>query len=79
MSKILKKSTKVDKMEVSKQFPMVKEQLVYKLEGIALHEERKLEEYASVLASQVLASSYRSSILSGALIRSSNFFQIFST
>ena len=48
MSKILKKSTKVDKMEVSKQFPMVKEQLVYKLEGIALHEERKLEEFASV-------------------------------
>ena len=41
-------------MEVSKQFPMLKEQLLYKLEGIALHEERRLEETASVLALQVL-------------------------
>ena len=47
---------KVDKMEVSKQFPMLKEQLLYKLEGIGLHEERRLEENASVLASQVLLS-----------------------
>ena len=51
---ILNKIAKVDKMEVSKQFPMVKEQLLYKLEGIALHQERRLEESALVLASQVL-------------------------
>ena len=53
---IIKENTKVDKMEVSKQFPMLKEQLLYKLEGIALHEERRLEENASLLASQVLVS-----------------------
>ena len=40
-------------MEVSKQFPMLKEQLLYKLEEIALHEERRLEESTSVLAVQV--------------------------
>ena len=51
---ILNKIAKVDKMEVSKQFPMMKEQLLYKLEGIALHQERRLEESALVLASQVL-------------------------
>ena len=43
-------------MEVSKQFPNLKEQLLYKLEDIALHEEKRLEESASILASQVIIS-----------------------
>ena len=43
-------------MEVSKQFPNLKEQLLYKLEDIALHEEKRLEESASILASQVILS-----------------------
>ena len=41
-------------MEVSKQFPNLKEQLLHKLEDIALHEEKRLEESASILASQVI-------------------------
>ena len=43
-------------MEVSKQFPNLKEQLLHKLEDIALHEEKNLEESASILASQVIIS-----------------------
>ena len=43
-------------MEVSKQFPNLKEQLLYKLGDIALHEEKRLEESASFLASQVILS-----------------------
>ena len=41
-------------MEVSRQFPNLKEQLLHKLEDIALHEEKRLEESASFLASQVI-------------------------